>query len=103
FLEFDGVFQVAEVFVNEIRVGGHRGGYTGFSIDVTDAVKVGENLLAVRVNNLWDPRLQPRAGEHIFCGGIYRDVYLLITNSVHIPWNGAVISTPNVSKESASI
>src|SRR3954451_14301224 len=38
FLEFDGVFQVAEVFVNGARVAEHRGGYTGFSIDITDAV-----------------------------------------------------------------
>ncbi len=33
--EFDGVFQVAEVFVNGQRVGEHRGGYTGFSCDIT--------------------------------------------------------------------
>src|SRR5687768_15878577 len=41
FIEFDGVFQVAEVFVNGRRVGGHRGGYTGFSIDMTDGVRPG--------------------------------------------------------------
>jgi beta-galactosidase len=34
-LEFDGVFQVAEVFVNGQRIGEHRGGYTGFTIDIT--------------------------------------------------------------------
>ena len=38
-LEFDGVFQVAEVFVNGQRVGEHQGGYTGFTFDITDAVK----------------------------------------------------------------
>lgn len=50
-LEFDGVFQVAEVFVNGQRVGTHQGGYTGFTCDITDAVKPGDNLVAVRVNN----------------------------------------------------
>src|SRR5437879_6002013 len=69
FLEFDGVFQDAEVFVNDRPVGWHRGGYTGFALDVTDAVKPGDNLLAVRVNNLWNARLAPRAGEHVFSGG----------------------------------
>src|SRR5262245_24393839 len=72
FLEFDGVFQVAEVFVNGQRAGAHEGGYTGFCFDITNFVKPGENVLAVRVNNNWDPRIQPRAGEHIFSGGIYR-------------------------------
>ena len=53
-LEFDGVFQVAEVFVNGQRIGEHQGGYTGFTFDITDAVKTGDNVVAVRVNNLWN-------------------------------------------------
>ena len=53
-LEFDGVFQVAEIFVNGQRIGEHKGGYTGFTFDITDAVKPGDNVVAVRVNNIWD-------------------------------------------------
>jgi len=34
-LEFDGVFQVAELFVNGKRIGEHKGGYTGFTFDIT--------------------------------------------------------------------
>ncbi|HWP40149.1 MAG TPA: hypothetical protein VNL70_04440, partial [Tepidisphaeraceae bacterium] len=102
-LEFDGVFQVAEVFVNGIRVGEHRGGYTGFCIDVTHALRPGQNLLAVRVNNNWDPQLQPRAGEHIFSGGIYRDVRLVRTDDLHVTWNGVWITTPAVSLESGVV
>jgi hypothetical protein len=102
-LEFDGVFQVAEVFVNGKRVGQHRGGYTGFTIDVTDAVKTGENVIAVRVNNIWDARLAPRAGEHTFSGGIYRDVRLVITDPVHVAWYGTFVTTPQVSKESGTV
>ena len=78
-LEFDGAFQVAEVFVNGRRIGEHKGGYTGFTFDITDAVKTGDNVVAVRVNNLWNARLAPRAGEHTFSGGIYRDVRLVVT------------------------
>src|SRR6185312_16769508 len=51
-LEFDGVFQVAEIFVDGKRIGEHQGGYTGFTIDITDAVKTGDNVVAIRVNNI---------------------------------------------------
>jgi beta-galactosidase len=102
-LEFDGVFQATEVFVNGQRVGEHKGGYTGFTLDVTDAVKPGGNVVAVRVNNLWNPRLAPRAGEHVFSGGIYRNVRLVVTAPVHVAWYGTLVTTPQVSKESATV
>lgn len=59
FLEFDGVFQDAEVFVNGKLAGRHVGGYTGFSINISDCAKVGDNMVAVRVNNLWQPDVAP--------------------------------------------
>jgi hypothetical protein len=96
-LEFEGVFQVAEIFVNGKAVGKHRGGYTGFSIDITSAVKVGNNIISVRVNNIWDAQLAPRAGEHVFSGGIYRDVYLVETSPVHVVWYGTFVTTPVLS------
>jgi hypothetical protein len=102
-LEFDGVFQVAEVFVNGQRVGEHKGGYTGFTFDITDAVKPGDNLVAVRVNNLWNARLAPRAGEHTFSGGVYRDVRLVVTAPLHVAWYGTFVTTPQVSKESGTV
>ncbi|HCE00407.1 MAG TPA: beta-galactosidase, partial [Armatimonadetes bacterium] len=102
-LEFDGVFQVAEVFLNCRRIGEHRGGYTGFAFDVTDAAKPGDNVLALRVNNLWDARLAPRAGEHVFSGGIYRNVRLVITAPLHVAWYGTFVTTPQVSRESAKV
>ncbi len=39
FLEFEGVFHVADVFVNGTLVGRHEGGYTGFCIEITEAVR----------------------------------------------------------------
>ena len=102
-LEFDGVFQVAEVFVNGRRVGEHKGGYTGFTFDITDAVKPGDNVVAVRVNNLWNARLAPRAGEHTFSGGMYRDVRLVVTAPLHVAWYGTFVTTPQVSKESGTV
>lgn len=102
-LEFDGVFQVAEVFVNGKRIGEHKGGYTGFNLDITDAVKPGDNVVAVRVNNIWNPQLAPRAGEHTFSGGIYRDAWLVVTAPVHVTWYGTFVTTPQVSKESGTV
>jgi len=102
-LEFDGVFQVAEIFVNGQRVGEHQGGYTGFTFDITDAVKTGDNVVAVRANNLWNARLAPRAGEHTFSGGIYRDVRLVVTAPLHVAWYGTFVTTPQVSKEAATV
>ncbi|MEZ0298303.1 MAG: glycoside hydrolase family 2 TIM barrel-domain containing protein [Candidatus Methylacidiphilales bacterium] len=102
-LEFEGVFQVAEIFINGKRVGEHKGGYTGFALDVTEAVKPGANVVAVRVNNLWNARLAPRAGEHVFSGGIYRNVRLVVTAPVHVAWYGTFVTTPQVSRESAKV
>ncbi len=102
-LEFDGVFQVAEVYVNGRRIGEHQGGYTGFTFDITDAVKPGDNVVAVRVNNLWNPRLAPRAGEHTFSGGIYRDVRMVVTAPLHVAWYGTFVTTPQVSKAAGTV
>jgi beta-galactosidase/beta-glucuronidase len=41
FLHFEGVNQVADVFVNNAFVGRHEGGYTAFTFDVTKYVKFG--------------------------------------------------------------
>ncbi|AYB31961.1 glycoside hydrolase family 2 protein [Chryseolinea soli] len=102
-LEFEGVFQVAEVFVNGNKVGEHKGGYTGFSLEVSKHLREGKNVVAVRVNNLWNARLAPRAGEHVFSGGIYRDVKLVITDAVHVAWYGTFITCNNVDKMSADV
>lgn len=102
-LEFDGVFQVAEVYLNGEKVGEHQGGYTGFTINISHKVKEGNNCLAIRVNNIWNPKLAPRAGEHVFSGGIYRDVYLTITDPLHVSWNGTFVSTPSVSAKEAIV
>lgn len=92
-LEFDGVFQVAEVFVNGSLVDIHEGGYTGFHVNITSFLHPGNNVIAIRVNNEWSGQLAPRSGEHSLSGGIYRDVSLTITDPVHITWYGNFVST----------
>jgi beta-galactosidase len=102
-LDFEGAYRTAEIFVNGQLVGKHNSGYTGFEIDITKAVKAGNNVVAVRLNNLWDSRVAPRAGEHVFSGGIYRDVKLVVTDPVHVTWYGTCVTTPVVSKKSATV
>jgi hypothetical protein len=102
-LEFEAAFQKADVYVNGVAVGSHRGGYTGFPIDITGAVHPGRNVVAVRVDNTWDPALAPRAGEHVFSGGIYRDVWLVATEPVHVTWYGTRITTPDLSASSGRV
>lgn len=99
FLEFDGVFQEAEVFVNGRLAGKHVGGYTGFSIDISACTQVGNNVIAVRVNNLWKPDVAPRAGEHVFSGGIYRNVRLVKKAHTYIDWCGTFITAPDLEKQ----
>ena len=98
FLEFDGVFQEAEIFVNGQLVGSHIGGYTGFYVDISTAVKTGDNLVAVRVNNIWKPDVAPRAGEHVFSGGICRNVRLVMKSPIYIDWYGIWVTTPDLEK-----
>lgn len=92
-LEFGAVFQVAEVYINGKHVGSHQGGYTAFVLNITDDVQKGTNNLFIRVNNLWSPTIAPRAGEHVFNGGIYRDVQLLLYPPSHIDWYGTFVKT----------
>ena len=103
FIDFDGAFQETELFVNGKLVGTHKGGYTGFSFDITSAVKPGDNLLAVRVSNNWNPRLAPRAGEHVFSGGLYRNVYLTVVDPLHVAYYGTFVTTPDISADKATV
>lgn len=93
-IEFEGVFQTADVYVNGDKIGNHEGGYSSFTYDITDSLNSGVNTLAVRVDNTWQPDLTPRGGDYQFTGGIYRDVWLTVTDEVHVDWYGTFVWTP---------
>lgn len=62
-LHFGAVDWKADIWVNDIKVGHHTGGYTPFSFDITSALKSGSNKLVVKV---WDPTndsYQPRGKQ----------------------------------------
>ena len=102
-LDFEGVFHTIDLYINGEKVGTHQGGYTGFEFNITPYIHEGENILAARVDNTWNPQLAPRAGDHNFTGGIYRNVNLITENPVHVTWYGTFAQTPNVSKASSDL
>ena len=85
YIVFDGVNQIADVYANGAFAGRHKGGYTAFTIDITPFVKTdgSDNVLAVQVNNAPDMFIAPLDVGYTIYGGIYRNVNLLITDSVH--------------------
>ncbi|MBV9945496.1 MAG: hypothetical protein JOZ69_01455 [Myxococcales bacterium] len=97
FIEFQAAFQHAQVYFNGKLAGEHLGGYNGFSYDVTSMLATGDNLVAVRLTNEWNPQLAPRAGDHTFSGGIYRDVNLVVTDPLHVTWYGTFVTTPTLA------
>lgn len=79
FLRFDGAAHQAEIYLNGQLAGQHQGGYTGFTIEITDLVRRGaENLLAVRLDTREDPSLPPFGFviDYLTYGGLYREVWL---------------------------
>ena len=112
FLYFEGANQVADVYVEGQRVGGHIGGYQAFSVEITEQVKHlppgGPATVAVRVDNSHNQDIAPLSGDFTFYGGIYRNVWLVVTEQVHIDLldhasSGVYVTTPQVSAASALV
>ncbi len=109
YLYFEGANQVADVYINGVFAGNHVGGYTAFTIDITHLIKFGEpNLIAIKVDNSHHPDIPPLSADFTFFGGIYRDLFLITTNSVHFDMldygtSGIYIETPKVSEKSALV
>jgi beta-glucuronidase len=77
-LRFSGVNYIANVYLNGEFVGSHEGGYTEFSIDVSNRIKPGSNSLAVQVDNRSLVTRMPPCLGYFNYGGIHRDVALEI-------------------------
>ncbi len=84
-LQFAGVNQTADVWINGTYLGQHKGGYARFRFDATAAIKVGQdNIIAVKVNNADDSGVPPLSADYTFFGGIYRNVSLWSTDPVSV-------------------
>ncbi|MBT1702178.1 beta-galactosidase GalB [Chryseosolibacter indicus] len=100
FLQFDGIYHNSEVWINGNYLGKRPNGYISFEYDVTPHVKFGDasNVVAVKVDNAQQPNSRWYSGS-----GIYRDVRLVITDEVYIPYHGTFITTPEVTEQSAKV
>ena len=98
-LYFEGVYMNSEVFVNGQSVGKRPYGYSSFIYDITPYVKVGEqNVVAVRVDNSKQRNCRWYTGA-----GIYRHVWLVTTEALHVAHWGTYITTPEVTSELAKV
>jgi len=100
FVEFDGVYDHAQVWFNGHYVGGRPYGYSGFQCELTDLARPGsdENLLAVRVDH------SRFADSRWYTGsGIYRHVRLRVTDRLHIAHRGTFITAAQITQAQATI
>lgn len=99
YIDFDGIYWNSKVWINGHLLGERPNGYISFRYDLTPYIKSGEkNVIAVRVDNSQQPNSRWYSGS-----GIYRNVWLLTVNPVHVDHWGTYVTTPLVSEEKAEI
>jgi len=95
---FDGVYMNSDVWINGEHLGNYPFGYNSLWYNLNEHLKAGENVIAVKVDNSKQPASRWYSGS-----GIYRHVWLMSTDPVHVkPW-GIYITTPEITKSSASV
>ena len=88
FIEFEGIFRDAIIWVNGVYLDRHNSGYTSFAIEITDHLVAGEdNSIAVRVDS------DQAEGWWYEGAGIYRNVHLLIGEPTYFKYNQTVVKT----------
>jgi beta-galactosidase len=91
FLEFEGVRQAAEVFVNGKALALHENGIMAFGVDISDVAKAGDNVIAVRTDNAWDYREKATGQRYQWAdknfnanyGGIPKNVRLHVAGKLY--------------------
>ncbi len=99
YLYFEGVYNRSEVYVNGQLVGKRPNGYVSFMYDITPYIQYGKpNVVAVRVDH------SRSADSRWYTGsGIYRDVWMVYANPVHINQWGPYVYPKNVTAKQATL
>jgi beta-galactosidase len=87
FVDFEGVMTASTVWLNGVRLGEYKGGFTPFSFELTEHVDWnGENVLAVEVDSTERADIPPFGNEvdYLTFGGIYREVSLRLVSPTYI-------------------
>jgi beta-galactosidase len=115
FLQFDAVGNIADVWVNGVHVGQHKGAFSRFRFDVTQVLRPGKtNVIVVKADNSMPAvgsstaNVIPLAGDFFVNGGIYRKAALIATGSAQIDLldygsPGVYVSTPSISEAEATV
>jgi beta-galactosidase len=99
YIDFDGVYQKSDVWINGHHLGFRPNGYISFRYELTPYLNYDKpNVIAVKVDNSTQPNSRWYSGS-----GIYRHVYLITTGRVAIDHWGTYVTTPKVSSKSASV
>ena len=96
FLEFEGIYRDAKVFLNEQEVAHQLNGYEEFEVEITDLMKEDKNLIAVYYDNTDKESSRWYNGE-----GIYRDVWLKKRANTYVTKDGIYITTPQIRQDLA--
>ncbi len=98
-VEFEGIYQNAELWLNDHCLGRHPYGYTSFHVDLTPFLVFGaDNVLTVCVDNGGLPHTRWYSGS-----GIYRHSWLTVAEPVHVAQWGVYVTTPEVTAEQAVV
>ncbi len=99
-IDFDGVYRNSEVWINGHSLGVRPNGYISFQYDLTPYLNYGNqpNVIAVKVDNSKQPNSRWYSGS-----GIYRNVWLVTTNKIHVDHWGTFITTPTVSDKETTV
>lgn len=98
YIDFDGAYMNATVYINGHELGTRPYGYASFSYNLTPWLKPGKNVLAVRVDNAEQPNSRWYSG----CG-IYRHVWLRFLNPFHVDQCGVYVEQRKVSEDEARL
>jgi beta-galactosidase len=87
FVDFEGVMTASTVWINGVRLGEYKGGFTAFSFELTPHIDWdGDNILAVEVDSTERADIPPFGYEidYLTFGGIYREVQLRLVSPTYI-------------------
>lgn len=100
FIDFDGIYQNSEVWINGHSLGKRFYGYSSFRYELTPYLKGGDhlNVIAVKVDNSAQPNSRWYSGS-----GIYRNVWLKTTGKTHIDHWGTFVTTPEITEAQAKV
>ncbi len=107
YLEIRGANSSADVYLNGEHLAHHDGGYSTWRVNLTSALKDGDNALAIVVDNSPNETVYPQMADFTFYGGLYRDVYIVTVADAHfdLDYFGApgIKITPNIEGKDAKV